>query len=90
MARRDATQYSCIITRTVVPSVGSRDFLVAVYGRCEFHYEVKLGDTSKEGHREQGTLEGEIVCNIAIECVFIHASSKHIKLRWQKKPVIPP
>ena len=25
---------------------------MAVYERCEFHYEVKLGDTSKEGHRE--------------------------------------
>ena len=34
---RDATRYSCIACRpTVIPSVGSRDFLVAVYARCEF------------------------------------------------------
>ena len=49
-ATRDATHYSCIGCRiTVVPSVGSRDFLVAVYARCEFRITMSLalGDTSE-------------------------------------------
>ena len=67
MARRDATRTACCIgcRPTVVPSVGSRDFLMAVYARCEFHYEFVR--YVKRGSLRAGYSKGSVEENILVQ-----------------------
>ena len=66
MARQDATRTACCIgcRPSVIPSVGSRDFLVA---RCGFHYEfvryVERG-LQRAGYSKAGSVEENILVPI--------------------------